>query len=80
MVKPYDAKKSFWVPDGELFDYHLENVFSSQNKQDMSSLPKIVRFVARNFNYLLQGEGGFVEGLLDSENAGKVFIDNSHLL
>ena len=31
--KPYDAKKSYWVPDGE---------------------------------------GGFVEGMLESENAGKV--------
>jgi len=39
MVKPYDAKKSFWVPDGE---------------------------------------GGFVEGLLDSENAGKVTVNINH--
>ena len=52
MVKPYDAKKSFWVPDGELYDYRSKFV-----------------------TFFLQGEGGFVEGLLDSENAGKVFFD-----
>ena len=26
MVKPYDAKKSFWVPDGELYDYRSKFV------------------------------------------------------
>ena len=52
MVKPYDAKKSFWVPDGKLYDYRSKFV-----------------------TFFLQGEGGFVEGLLDSENAGKVFFD-----
>lgn len=36
MTKPYDAKKSFWVPDGE---------------------------------------GGFVEGQLESENGAKVWLN-----
>ena len=39
MTKAYDAKKSFWVPDGE---------------------------------------GGFVEGMLESENAGKVQVSIGH--
>jgi len=39
MAKPYDNKKSFWVPDGD---------------------------------------GGYVEGLLDSENAGKVVVTVKH--